>query len=175
LQRAWLQQPGALTAGLRRLGPLTLQVRREAVLALPAGWAEEIGRPAGSAIWWREILMCIEGQPAVQACSFTPRRASLGVWKAMRGLGSHPLADILYEDARITRSGFRFGRLRVRPASGAWVAAQPGDAVQARHSVFVRQGEPLLVAEYFLPGFWPLARGTAATRPRGRFPRFGCG
>ncbi|MFA5664180.1 chorismate lyase [Castellaniella sp.] len=175
LQRAWLQQPGALTAGLRRLGHLTLRVQREAMLALPACWAHEAGVPVGTAVWWREILMSIGGRPAVQACSFTPRLASQGAWKAMRGLGSHPLADILYGDARITRSRFRFGQLQARQAGDPWIATRAQDVVQARHSIFLRQGQPLLVAEYFLPGFWPLASESAATGLRGRFPPYGCG
>ncbi|WP_343835385.1 chorismate--pyruvate lyase family protein [Castellaniella ginsengisoli] len=158
MRQAWLRRPGALTAGLRLLGEVRLSVRREAVEALPSGWAAEAGLPAGSPVWWREILMTINGVPAIQACSFTPRRASLGVWQAMRGLGQRPLADILYRDPRIARSGFRFGRIRVRDADGAWADATAGALILARHSVFVRLGQPLLVAEYFLPSFWAIAQ-----------------
>jgi chorismate--pyruvate lyase len=157
LRQAWLRRPGALTAGLRRLGEVRLTVRREAVVALTPGWAAEAGLPTGTPAWWREILMAVDGVPAVQACSFTPLRASLGAWKAMRGLGQRPLADILYRDPRIARSGFRFGRLRARRADGAWADAAPGEVILARHSVFMRLGQPLLVAEYFLPAFWTIA------------------
>lgn len=172
---AWLRQPGALTAGLRRLGEVRLTVRRETVLALPAGWAREAGLHPRAAVWWREILMTIDGRPCVQACSFTPWPASLGAWKAMRGLGRRPLADILYQDARIARSAFRFGRLRVERADGRWAGCAAGARIEARHSVFTRHGQPLLVAEYFLPAFWPLAAAPDATAPRRRFPRCGCG
>jgi chorismate--pyruvate lyase len=164
LRQAWLRRPGALTTGLRRLGEVRLTVRREAVVALTPGWAAEAGLPTGTPAWWREILMAIDGVPAVQACSFTPLRASLGAWKAMRGLGQRPLADILYRDPRIARSGFRFGRLRARRADGAWAEAAPGEEILARHSVFMRLGQPLLVAEYFLPTFWAIA---ARPRPNG--------
>lgn len=157
LRQAWLRRPGALTAGLRRLGDVRLTVRREAVEALTPGWAAEAGLPAGTPVWWREILMTVDGVPAVQACSFTPLRASLGVWKAMRGLGQRPLADILYRDPRIARGGFRFGRLRARRADGTWTDAAAGEPILARHSVFTRLGQPLLVAEYFLPSFWRIA------------------
>ncbi|WP_323017392.1 chorismate--pyruvate lyase family protein [Castellaniella sp.] len=173
-QRAWLRQPGALTAGLRTLGELRLFVRREAVLALPRAWADEAGLQAGAAVWWREILMTIDGVPSVQACSFTSWSASLGSWKAMRGLGSRPLADILYQDARIARSAFRFGRLHTRQADQPWVVPQVDAAIEARHSVFTLQGAPLLVAEYFLPAFWRLAGRSGATAPRRRFPLCGC-
>ncbi|MGX5659236.1 chorismate--pyruvate lyase family protein [Castellaniella ginsengisoli] len=157
LRQAWLRRPGALTAGLRRLGEVRLTVRREAVEALTPRWAAESGVPAGTPVWWREILMTVDGVSAVQACSFTPLRASLGVWKAMRGLGQRPLADILYLDPRIARSGFRFGRLRTRRADGTWADAAADAAILARHSVFMRLGQPLLVAEYFLPSFWTVA------------------
>ncbi|MDY0309182.1 MAG: chorismate lyase [Castellaniella sp.] len=152
--QAWLRRPGALTAGLRRLGEVQLTVRREAVEALTSGWAAEARLSTGAPVWWREILMTIDGVPAVQACSFTPLQASLGAWKAMRGLGQRPLADILYQDPRIARSGFRFGQLRTRRPDGTWVDTAAGQTILARHSVFIRLGQPLLVAEYFLPSFW---------------------
>lgn len=174
LQRAWLLQPGALTAGLRQLGALTLQVCRETTFPLPSCWAREAGLAQGTAVWWREILMSLNGMPAVQACSFTPRAASLGVWKAMRGLGTHPLADILYSDPRIRRSAFRFGVLAVDRPTGRRDQPPLCEHAQARHSVFMREGSPLLVAEYFLPSFWTLACAPGATGPRGRFPRYGC-
>ena len=175
LRRTWLSQPGALTAGLRALGEVRLFVRREAVAALPRIWAAEAGLRPGTAVWWREILMTIDGSPCVQACSFTPWTASLGAWKAMRGLGGRPLADILYQDARIRRSAFRFGRLRARQADSPWAVPRAGCMIEARHSVFTRQGAPLLVAEYFLPAFWSLAARPGATGPRRRFPRCECG
>ncbi|MGB3424139.1 MAG: chorismate lyase [Castellaniella sp.] len=165
VQQSWLHRPGALTAGLRRLGEVRLTVRREAVEALTPGWAAEAGLDAGAPVWWREILMTVDGVAAVQACSFTPLRASLGVWKAMRGLGQRPLADILYRDPRIARSGFRFGRLKARRADGAWAGAAQDETILARHSVFTRLNQPLLVAEYFLPPFWTIAARPAATSP----------
>ncbi|MGB6241315.1 MAG: chorismate lyase [Castellaniella sp.] len=174
-QQAWLRQPGALTAGLRRLGEVRLFVRDEAVLALPRCWAIESGLQAGATVWWREILMTIDDIPCVQACSFTPWTASLGAWKAMRGLGSRPLADILYQDPRILRSAFRFGSLHTRRADQPWAVPKIHAPIEARHSVFTLKGAPLLVAEYFLPAFWLLAEQPGATAPRRRFPRCGCG
>ncbi|WP_322995248.1 chorismate--pyruvate lyase family protein [Castellaniella sp.] len=170
LQQAWLCQPGALTAGLRKLGQVRLFVCREATLALPASWAAEAGLQIGSAIWWREILMTVNGLPSVQACSFTSWHGCLGAWKAMRGLGSRPLADILYQDPRIARSPFRFGRLHAHQTGVPGATTQANAPVEARHSVFMRLGQPLLVAEYFLPTFWALAGQSGATGPRRRFP-----
>lgn len=158
VQRAWLPLPGALTAGLRTLGDVDLTVRRETALTLSRPWALRLGLDDGARVWWREILMMIDGVPCVQACSFTPWRASQGVWRAMRGLGTHPLADILYCDPRIARSAFRFGRLRAERDGDPWVGAAAGASIEARYSVFYRQGAPLLVAEYFLPDFWAVAR-----------------
>lgn len=175
LQRAWLCRPGALTAGLRQLGKVRLQVLREAIEHLPASWADESGLATGCAVWWREILMFIDGTPAVQACSFTPRAASLGAWKAMRGLGQRPLADILYQDPRIQRSPFRFGRLHAKHDNEPWVGTQKDTLILARHSVFVRLDQPLLVAEYFLPGFWDIAGQADLTKPLPRFRLCECG
>ena len=154
-QRTWLTRPGALTQGLRALGPLHLRVLSEKVCRIKTLEARELGLAAGSAVWQREVCMAIDGIDCVVAHSVTPRLASLGNWQAVRRLHTRPLADILYHDRSIVRSSFDFTRLtRGMPLYLITQHLQPGSVCHARRSVFWRKQQPLLVAEAFLPAFW---------------------
>ncbi|MGB3289913.1 MAG: chorismate lyase [Burkholderiaceae bacterium] len=166
-QKYWLFRPGALTAGLRRLGPVQLRVVREHAAGLSQGEAWMLNQPVRSPVWVREIIMSINGVNSVFARSFTPLTASHGLWQGMRRLRTRPLADMLYHDAQITRSGFLACRLREQHAlyrSARHMLGDqcpPANKLLARCSVFWRSGQPLLVAECFLPDFWPLAAKSA--------------
>lgn len=163
-QQHWLNRPGALTAGLRRLGHVELRVVREYAHRLDAQEAALISKPPGTLAWIREVAMSIDGVCCVIARSFTPLAASHGVWQGIRRLRSRPLADMLYNDAQIQRSEFLSCRLN--RAMPLWRTVQhalcthntdslPMPAnLMARCSVFWRCGEPLLVAECFTPAFW---------------------
>lgn len=162
-QKYWLRRPGALTAGLRQLGHVSLTVIGEYSAGLPDKEAWMLGLVSGTSLHVREIMMSIDGTNSVVARSFTPRDASFSWWRGMRALNRRPLADMLYHNAQITRSRFFVCRVRHgQPLYGAVRRALPGRAPAARDllarcSVFWRHGTPLLVAECFLPEFWPLA------------------
>lgn len=162
-QKYWLFRPGALTAGLRRLGPLELRVVRERVDGLRTEEAWMLARAPRSEIWLREICMSIGGSDCVYARSFTPLAASHALWQGMRRLRTRPLADMLYHDPQINRSRFFVCRLhRQHPLYRTMLqhlgAGCPDpNSIVARCSVFWRLGQPLLVAEAFLPEFWDIA------------------
>jgi len=153
---------------LRQLGRVDLRVIRETRTALHEQEAWMLDRRAQSPIWLREICMAIDGTDSVFARSFTPLRASHALWQGMRRLRTRPLADMLYHDAQITRSQFFVCRLhRQHPLyrslhTHLGVDCPAPEAVLARCSIFWRLGEPLLVAEAFLPAFWDVA---GARRP----------
>ncbi|HLT99523.1 MAG TPA: chorismate lyase [Burkholderiaceae bacterium] len=165
-QKFWLFRPNALTAGLRQLGEVKLRVVREKVDSLHPHEAWMLGRAARSEVWLREICMSINGTDCVFARSFTPLAASHGLWQGMRRLRTRPLADMLYHDSQILRSPFFVSRLKrqqpIYRSMQLHLQAQcpTPTSVLARCSIFWRQGQPLLVAEAFLPGFWEVA-GTA--------------
>jgi chorismate--pyruvate lyase len=170
-QKHWLFRPGALTAGLRNIGDLKLRVIREHSEGLPSSESWMLKRTPRTPIWSREIIMAINGTDSVFARSFTPLQASHGLWQGMRRLQTRPLADMLYHDAQITRSRFFACRLTdqqplyrsARLFLGA--ACPPATKMLARCSVFWRLGQPLLVAECFLPDFWQLAARAAYQQP----------
>ncbi|MEO6958866.1 MAG: chorismate lyase [Burkholderiaceae bacterium] len=163
-QKYWLFRPGALTTGLRKLGPLELRVVREHAYGLLPSDAWMVAQTPRSPIWIREIIMSIDGVNSVFARSFTPLNASHGLWQGMRRLRTRPLADMLYHDPQITRSRFFICRLTsqnplyhcARNMLGA--QCPPAHAVLARCSTFWQRGQPLLVAECFLPEFWSVAQ-----------------
>jgi chorismate--pyruvate lyase len=121
----------------------------------------------GKPVWVREILMSVDGIDSVVARSLTPLGASRGVWQGMRRLRTRPLADMLYHDRTVQRSRFVCTPLargipfyltaRDAAAAAADAAAAGAGTVLARRSVFWRYGQPLLVAEGFLPAFWTIA------------------
>ena len=166
-QKHWLFRPGALTAGLRQLGQVQLRVVNEQTDGLHPAEAWMLQREASSPIWVREIMMSINGIDCVFARSFTPLQASHGLWQGMRRLRTRPLADMLYHDPQITRSPFFACRLHEQqPLYGTarrifGTESPSARKLLARCSVFWRNGQPLLVAECFLPEFWSLAAKSA--------------
>ncbi len=167
-QKYWLFRPGALTAGLRQLGEVKLRVVREQAQGLYTHEAWMLAREPRSPIWLREVCMAIDGTDCVFARSFTPLVASHSLWQGMRRLRTRPLADMLYHNPEITRSRFFVCRLRRQHPFYRAMQAHLGarcpapTKVFARCSVFWREGQPLLVAEAFLPEFWSL---TGQRRP----------
>ncbi len=169
--RFWLQRPGALTAGLRELGQLELTVINQAV-----GWPSQAEQQAlgligvrGARI--REIQMAVGGQVCIVARSVLSLAAWRGSWRALRGLGHRPLADLLYDDPHVKRSHFESARLlhperlaKLAGHLGAPDLARARQALWARRSVFWRQGQALLVTECFLPVFWEIVLQNARQR-----------
>ena len=157
-QKRWLMRRGALTSALRQIGTLELRVLTEQVRSLSREDSHLLGLPSGKPVWVREIVMRIDGIECIVARSVTPLRASHGVWQGIRRLRTRPLADMLYHDASIRRSDFEVARLMRRSALFQTVRRNLANKATlpllARRSVFWRSGQPLLVAECFLPAFW---------------------
>lgn len=166
-QRFWLERPGALTAGLRELGQLSLEVLREKVLLPSADERDALLHGfSNEPVWAREICMSIDGQARVVARTVTPVEASRSSWQRVRRLGGRPLADLLYDDPHVSRTPFETTSLPSRHPLAQIALARCLDSkleklhtdtrFWARRSVFTRHGLPLLVAECFLPTFWQM-------------------
>lgn len=167
LPRAWLRRGDALTGHLRQYGPVRVRVHREAAVPADADEAAALGLPPGARVWMRIITLLMDGQAVVLARSVTPWRHRQATWRAMRSLGTLPLASILYHDPEVTRSGLASRALPPRhrlarlAAQLGLVGAGSAQALLARRSVFVRRGAPLLIAECFLPAAWARLREQA--------------
>lgn len=170
--RAWLRAPGSLSRRLARLGErFEVQVLRQAVTPLRAQERRALGMPRRACTVVREVILRVDGEPLVWARSALHQSALAGPWKALKGLGAKPLAHLLYDDPRITRSELqprrlsRHGHTR-RQMQQQWRAATGSEAsaqmLWSRNSVFTRGGAQLRVLELFVPGL--AGRGTPGGR-----------
>ena len=155
----WLQAGGSLSARLAATGKVfSVQVLCQGRQALSADEALALGLATRRTGYAREVVLRVDGVPRVYARSVTMHADSLGAWRSVRGLGTRPLADVLFRRSGIARRPMAFGKL---PAGGglrrhvaqAWQQAGNGVLCQAapaaRRSVFIRRGAPLLVMEVF--------------------------
>ena len=153
--RQWLIAPGSLS---RRLAALGTCVEVQTLHQGPR-------RLQRTRCWGREVLLRVDGVALVWARSVAARPALNGPWRALRGLGSRPLADLLFRDPRVQRTPLRRERLaphgplacrlarQWRQANGV---APPHGMVCARSSVFHRRGAPLRVMDVFAPALGAL-------------------
>ena len=160
--RRWLQAPGSLTARLRAHGAVTLQVTRQGRQTLWPQEREALGTSEGHV---REVVLLIDGRPAVWARSVTPLSAVKGPWQAMKGLGTRPLAELLFTRRHVQRDPLVGERLPrhsaerqhiVREWQRLGMAVSGPAPVWCRRSVFWRRGQPLQVMESFAPWVTPL-------------------
>ena len=126
--------------------------------------------PVGGS-WAREVLLLLDGRPVVWARSVLPAQALRGPWRALRGFGTRPLGDWLFQRADVRRGPVELRRLgRADPAVRAAARALEraglpplplGHAVPlwARRSAFVRRGCALWLIELFLPAAGGLRPG----------------
>jgi chorismate lyase len=157
-QKDWLTRGGSLTAHLRELGDVTVDVTRETV---GQSWRDEAAAldiTPRTPVWIREVVLNVNRVPFVAAHSVVPLYASSGVWQAMRRLRTRPLAELLYSDSSVWRSPLTSRRIDARDPLYKLAARQtPHEkphAFVARRSVFLRLDAPLMVTECFLPALW---------------------
>lgn len=157
--RGWLTAPGSLTARLRLHGVVTVQVQSQGRQRL---WPQERRALGASVGHVREVVLRVDGRPAVWARSSTPLGAVKGPWRAIKGLGQRPLAELLFTHRRVLRDPLWSEALGATGPAHAHLLRQwqtglacpaLADAAPrwARRSVFWHQGQPLQVLEAFAP------------------------
>lgn len=155
--RQWLSAPGSLTARLRLLGTVRVEIIDQGRRRL---WGQERRALGCSVGHVREVVLRVNERPAVWARSSVPVRAVKGPWRAIRGLGTRPLAELLFSHRIVRRGPLDALRFRRHGPQGAHVArqwatvaegARDSGPVWARHSLFRHHGQPLQVLEAFAP------------------------
>lgn len=163
--RQWLSAPGSLTARLRLHGQVSVQVISQGRQTL---WPQEQIALRSRQGHVREVVLRIDGRPAVWARSSTPLRAVKGPWRAIKGLGTRPLAELLFEHSQVRRDPLIAQALATqsperRHLARQWRQLHPPDVAQtplwARRSVFWHRGHPLQVLESFAPWIARLPAG----------------
>jgi chorismate--pyruvate lyase len=148
--QAWLTAPGSLTARLRAHGVVEVKVQRQGSQRL---WPQERRALACRSGHVREVVLLLDGVPVVWARSATSHQGLHGAWKALTGLGTRPLAELLFQRRHVCREPLLIHRLaghgradcRLRKT---WSQAHPH---WARSSVFWHRGQALQVMESFAP------------------------
>ncbi|GHG76292.1 putative chorismate pyruvate-lyase [Alishewanella longhuensis] len=151
----WLLESASLTARLKaHSSTFRLQLLGESKMALPAFLQPCFPEPTGDCIR-REVLMWCNHQPAVYAQSWLPAQ-SLQHLQQFALLGEQPLGELLFQFADVVRSPIEVAQLSLLTTDYPIAAAD----YWARRSVFTVAGQPLLVAEVFLPGVQQLCIGS---------------
>lgn len=172
--RAWLRAPGSLSQRLARHGRFDVQVLRQTTAKLRGPERRQLGSPRRGCTLVREVVLRVDGQALVWARSSLHKTGLSGPWKALKGLGTRPLATLLYADPRVSRSLLQPRRLAPCGATRRHMASQwlqatgeapPRAMLWSRHSVFRRQGALLRVMELFHPAVASLAPYAGSRRP----------
>lgn len=140
--QAWLDEPGSLT---RRL-VMTAQ-GAFAVRVIAHGWqrpapeeCRRLGLRPGRCALVREVELLGQGEVWVRARSVLPLPCLTGRGRRLRHLGNRSLGGLLFKDPTLHR-----GPIEIAPVR------QAEGLVWARRSLLRFHGQPLLVAECFLP------------------------
>lgn len=170
--RRWLGASGSLSARLVGHGAsFTVQVLRQGMQPLRLEEARALGLSGPQAGYVREVVLSVDGAPVIFARTVTTQAHAMGPWRAIRGLGTRPLADLLFKRSGIRRTPLAFARLPRHQVARAdvtrdWLRVsgqpRPQGVLPARRSVFSRNGAPLMVTEVFAaphaPWCWPSPR-----------------
>lgn len=150
---SWLSAGGSLTAHIRRVGHdfRVSRLSQRCGLSLPEECAV-LGRHRG--VLAREVLLMEGVVPLVFAHSVVAQEDTYGAWRAVRGLGSRPLAELLFADRDVSRQALQYRIVTATDPLGRRILRalpQSRFPFWARRSVFRKHGAPLLVTEVFLP------------------------
>jgi len=155
----WLRASGSLSARLAASGQcFSVQVICQGRCALSADEADALGMLRQREGYVREVILRVDEQAMVFARSITSYADSLAAWRSVRGLGTRPLADVLFKCADISRQPLQYAQFKPHTplhwhvdqvwhcATGQSLTRQ---TLPVRRSVFMRQGAPLIVTEVF--------------------------
>ena len=160
--RPWLTYPGSLTWRIvARSRRFEVEVVARRMRIPNDDEFRVLGRPAHRLAYVREVLLHADGEPVVMAHSIVARGDMSGVWRPVAGLGTRPLAEVLFNDRRVHREPFEYARIDARHPLGRRAEQLLGrrlGPLRARRSLFRLRGRPLMVTEVFLPRLRTLAR-----------------
>lgn len=158
-QHTWLRCGGSLTARLSALGTVKVHVQHQGQQRLQPHERKAVGCISGHV---REVILSVDDQPMVWARSVTSSRALKGPWQAMKGLGNHALAELLFGHLSVQRGqlqtvhwprhGQAHGRCarqwhrHLQQTGKTGLVSSPR---AARASVFWHKGQALRVMESF--------------------------
>ena len=161
--RPWLEDRGSLTRRLRVAsdGDFAVRVLRQRFGRPATSEARTLGLDQRRWALIREVVLTGYGDPWVYARSVLPLTTLSGRLRHLRQLDDCPLGQVLFNDGSMRRDPVQVARL---PGAALPAGVRSGGEshparLWGRRSVFHLDGKPLLVAEFFLPGFDPYNAG----------------
>ena len=163
--RPWLEDRGSLTRRLQAAseGNFSVRVLRQEFRLPSASEAHALELEQRRWALIREVVLTGYGTPWVYARSVLPLATLSGRLRRLRQLDNTPLGQVLFNDGSMRRDPVQVARLPTAalpaglyPHAGAPLHSEPAPSLLwGRRSVFRLDDKPLLVAEFFLPGFDP--------------------
>lgn len=139
----WLVTQDSLTAKLRRLGTLTVDVLEDSWGIPTARERKRLALRPREAARIRTVLLNVDGRAVIYARSIIPARSLKGHWRHVKHLKDKPLGGYLFQHKALSRSCIEVTQLPKRMFPN-----QP-HALWARRSVFHQFGPGILVNEAF--------------------------
>lgn len=149
----WIADSGSLTRRLRQHGRFAVQPLRQMITRPTATELRLAGQRPRQHALVREVLLTLDGEPVVFARSILPLRSLHGANRVLGHMARRSLGLELFKPPKATRRA-----VWVTCLDGARLPV-PGlqGPVWGRESLFVKRGQPCLVAEFFLPALWARA------------------
>ena len=143
----WLADSGSLTRRLQAFGHFQVAPRFQGVARPRAEEAALLGMRQRYQAVIREVLLLLDDEPVVFARSVLPLRSLRGRNRVLGHMARRSLGAELFKPPAAERSQVWAAHLELPAdyaASRCW----------GRQSLFLKRGQPLLVAEIFLPSLW---------------------
>lgn len=144
---SYLAESNSLTARLATLGAVTVKILKESRQRAPQ-WAAPLQIKPQNICLVREVLLHLNSTPVVYAKSWLPLVHLVGSQRRYGKMGNSPLGHSLFGAQKLSRQALFIGQL-------------PADFVYpnlwGRGQLFIADGLPLVVSEYFLPALLDFA------------------
>ncbi|MDP4527753.1 chorismate lyase [Alkalimonas delamerensis] len=151
-QSDWLLETDSLTARLKsRCQHFRVQLLHEQLYPLPAQLHQCL--PASGPAMLREVVLWCDEVAVIYAQSWLPQ-PTLQTVAPLAQLGEQPLGEFIFRHPALVRQPLQLAQLDSRQLGLGDIC--PPAPLWARRSVFQLAEQPLLVAEVFLPGVYPL-------------------
>ncbi len=161
--KRWLLFSGSFTQKLVRISKESQQEVKIGILNESLETAKELALEYGlfhcKFVYTREILIFLGEALVMYARSVVPKTENFLFKKRFKGLGEHPLGEILFNCPRITRSQYNLAKvtsMHKEYSLAAWGSKGFPKYIWARRSTFNIDKPFLLLTEFFAPNFWTM-------------------
>lgn len=154
LERSWLDDAGSLTARLCTLGEFRVQLLDERQIALSDDDAGFLQLPPLNDCLLREVILRVDNTPMVFATSLLPLASLAGNNQVLGQMHERSLGSELFRAPCATRPQLEACFMPANQLPDACQLRGHSTKLLARRSLFIKQQQPLMVGECFLPSLW---------------------